>query len=129
MEAGEEYHKKLGERAEDIAKELIQLYALRETVEVNAVLSNEEDLADFNTFVERFEYKDTDDQYIATSHLVKDLQKGKPLDRLLVGDVGYGKTEIAMRAMYAVVNAGFQAALLAPTTILVQQHYAVLKSV
>ena len=118
---------KARERAEDIAKELIQLYALRETVEVNAVLSNEEDLADFNTFVERFEYKDTDDQYIATSHLVKDLQKGKPLDRLLVGDVGYGKTEIAMRAMYAIVNAGFQAALLAPTTILVQQHYAVLK--
>ncbi len=118
---------KARKRAEDIAKELIQLYALRETVNINPVLSNEDDLADFKAFVERFEYKDTDDQFIATSHLVKDLQKGRPMDRLLVGDVGYGKTEIAMRAMYAVVNAGFQAALLAPTTILVQQHYSVLK--
>ncbi len=115
------------EKAEDIAKELIQLYALRETVDIQPILSDEENLSDFYSFVKRFRFQDTDDQFIATSHLVKDLQRGKPMDRLLVGDVGYGKTEIAMRAMYSVVNAGFQAVLLAPTTILVQQHYSVLQ--
>ncbi|MGI6484592.1 MAG: DEAD/DEAH box helicase [Candidatus Dojkabacteria bacterium] len=119
--------KKAKERAEDIAKELLQLYALRETVDINPFLTDEAEIDEFEHFVDSFQFKDTDDQLLATKHLVEDFQKGKPMDRLLVGDVGYGKTEIATRAMYAVANSGFQVALLAPTTILVEQHYAVLK--
>jgi len=119
--------KKAKERAEDIAKELLQLYALRETVDINPFLTDEAEIDEFKHFVDSFQFKDTDDQLLATKHLVEDFQKGKPMDRLLVGDVGYGKTEIAMRAMFAVANSGFQVALLAPTTILVEQHYAVLK--
>ncbi len=119
--------KKARERAEDIAKELLQLYALRETVNINPFLTDEAEIDEFEYFVNSFQFKDTDDQLLATKHLVEDFQKGKPMDRLLVGDVGYGKTEIAMRAMFAVANSGFQVALLAPTTILVEQHYAVLK--
>ncbi len=119
--------KKAKERAEDIAKELLQLYALRETVDINPFLTDEVEIDEFEHFVDSFQFKDTDDQLLATKHLVEDFQKGKPMDRLLVGDVGYGKTEIAMRAMFAVANSGFQVALLAPTTILVEQHYAVLK--
>jgi transcription-repair coupling factor (superfamily II helicase) len=119
--------KKAKERAEDIAKELLQLYALRETVDIIPFLTDEAEIDEFEHFVDSFQFKDTDDQLLATKHLVEDFQKGKPMDRLLVGDVGYGKTEIATRAMYAVANSGFQVALLAPTTILVEQHYAVLK--
>jgi transcription-repair coupling factor (superfamily II helicase) len=119
--------KKAKERAEDIAKELLQLYALRETVDINPFLTDEAEIDEFEHFIDSFQFKDTDDQLLATKHLVEDFQKGKPMDRLLVGDVGYGKTEIATRAMYAVANSGFQVALLAPTTILVEQHYAVLK--
>lgn len=119
--------KKAKERAEDIAKELLQLYALRETVDINPFLTDEAEIDEFEHFVDSFQFKDTDDQLLATKHLVEDFQKGKPMDRLLVGDVGYGKTEIATRAMFAVANSGFQVALLAPTTILVEQHYAVLK--
>ena len=119
--------KKAKERAEDIAKELLQLYALRETVDIIPFLTDEAEIDEFEHFVDSFQFKDTDDQLLATKHLVEDFQKGKPMDRLLVGDVGYGKTEIATRAMFAVANSGFQVALLAPTTILVEQHYAVLK--
>lgn len=115
------------EKAEDIAKELLQLYALRETISVPPSLMDESALSDFDSFVSNFEFKDTDDQILATQHIVKDLQSGKPMDRLLVGDVGYGKTEIAMRAIYSVANAGYQVALLAPTTVLVEQHLTVLK--
>ncbi len=114
------------EKAEDIAKELLQLYAVRETVSITPCLSEESDLSEFDSFVSKFRFRDTDDQLLATQHLVKDLQSGKPMDRLLVGDVGYGKTEIAMRAIFAVVNAGYQVAFLAPTTILVEQHLSVL---
>lgn len=119
--------KKAREKAESIAKELLQLYALRETSTIDPALSEEGQLNEFEAFVNNFEYKDTDDQLLATKQLVDDLQSGKPMDRLLVGDVGYGKTEIAMRAMFAVANSGKQVALLAPTTILVSQHLAVLR--
>lgn len=118
---------KAKEKAESIAKELLQLYALRETLSIDPALSDESQLSEFDTFVKDFEYKDTDDQLLATKQLVEDLQNGKPMDRLLVGDVGYGKTEIAMRAMFAVASDGKQVALLAPTTVLVAQHLSVLR--
>jgi transcription-repair coupling factor len=119
--------KKAKERAEDIAKELIQLYALRENAKSDIVINSEESLKELELFIEQFEFKDTDDQLIATKNIVDDLQNTKPMDRLLVGDVGYGKTEIAARAVFAVVNVGYQVAILAPTTILVNQHLNVFK--
>ncbi len=115
------------ERAESIARELLQLYALRETSQIEPALLEESQFSDLDTFVSNFEYKDTDDQLLVTKQIVEDLQSAKPMDRILVGDVGYGKTEMAMRAMYAVANSGKQVALLAPTTILAAQHLSVLK--
>ena len=117
---------KASERAEEIAKELLMLYAMRETSS-SVFTFEDEDLDSFKTFVSQFEYTDTDDQILATEQIEQDFKKGRPMDRLLVGDVGFGKTEIAMRAMFPVVNSGFQVAFLAPTTILVQQHLTVLK--
>ncbi len=119
--------KKASERAEDIAKELLQLYALRKTAKRDPLVSSENSLNDFDLFVKKFEFRDTEDQFLATKHIVDDLQKNTPMDRLLVGDVGYGKTEIAMRACFAIVNEGYQVAVLAPTTVLVQQHIATFK--
>jgi transcription-repair coupling factor (superfamily II helicase) len=84
-------------------------------------------LEKFWGFVSKFEFKDTEDQLVATKHIVEDFQNETPMDRLLVGDVGFGKTEIAMRATFAAVNAGFQVAILAPTTVLVEQHLSVFK--
>ena len=119
--------KKAKERAENIAKELLQLYALRESARSKVVIESEESLKELELFIDQFEFKDTDDQLLATKHIVDDLQDQKPMDRLLVGDVGYGKTEIAARAAFSVVNAGYQVAILAPTTILVKQHLNVFK--
>lgn len=117
---------KASQRAEEIAKELLMLYAMRET-STSVFTLEDEDLDSFKTFVKQFEYTDTDDQILATQQIEQDFKKGRPMDRLLVGDVGFGKTEIAMRAMFPVVNSGFQVAFLAPTTILVQQHLTVLR--
>jgi len=119
--------KKAKEKAEDIAKELLQLYALRKVAKREPVISSQSSLDDLDLFISKFEFKDTDDQLLATTHIINDLQRSKPMDRLLVGDVGYGKTEMAMRAMFATANEGFQVALLAPTTVLVQQHLSTLK--
>ena len=113
--------------AESIAKELLQLYALRSTVKTEKIINNEKDLEEFWSFVNKFEFTDTEDQMVATNHIVKDFRQDKPMDRLLVGDVGFGKTEIAMRATFAAVNAGFQVAILAPTTVLVQQHLKIFR--
>jgi len=110
------------EKVEEIAKELLQLYALRKTAQAPVMIDSEEALDGFWTFASQFKYTDTDDQLLATKQIADDFQKDKPMDRLLVGDVGFGKTEMAMRAAYAVANAGYQVAVLAPTTILVEQH-------
>jgi transcription-repair coupling factor (superfamily II helicase) len=110
------------EKVEEIAKELLQLYALRKTTQAPRMIDSEEALDGFWTFANQFKFTDTDDQLLSTKHIADDFQKDKPMDRLLVGDVGFGKTEIAMRAAYAVANAGYQVAVLAPTTILVEQH-------
>ncbi|MHC1717017.1 MAG: DEAD/DEAH box helicase [Candidatus Dojkabacteria bacterium] len=116
--------KKAKEKAENIAKELLQLYALRKIAKTEPVISTQSSLEELELFLKKFEFEDTDDQLLATKQLIDDFQKGKPMDRLLVGDVGYGKTEIAMRAIFATANEGFQVAVLAPTTVLVQQHLA-----
>ena len=119
--------KKAQERAQEIAKELLQLYALRETVKSDIFLDSESSLDELNIFVKQFEFEDTDDQILATNHIISDFQNSKPMDRLLVGDVGYGKTEIGARAVYVAVNSGYQVAILAPTTVLIEQHLSVFK--
>jgi transcription-repair coupling factor (superfamily II helicase) len=119
--------KRAKKEAENIAKELLQLYALRSAAETKKIIRSNEDIEKFWHFVNQFEFTDTEDQIVATKHIVDDFQNRKPMDRLLVGDVGFGKTEIAMRAAFATVQAGFQVAILAPTTVLVEQHTSVLK--
>ena len=114
-------------QAENIAKELLQLYALRYTAKTEKIISGMEDLNRFEDFVDKFEFTDTEDQTLATKHIINDFQSDIPMDRLLVGDVGFGKTEIAMRAAFAAVNSGFQVVVLAPTTILVEQHLKVFR--
>ena len=115
------------EDIENIAKELLQIYALRKIMETKPILKTSKDISEYWKFAESFEFSDTEDQYLATKHIEEDLAKSKPMDRLIVGDVGFGKTEISMRAAFAVVNSGCQVAILAPTTVLVNQHLKVFK--
>ena len=118
---------KATEDIEGVARELLQIYALREVSMGTAVLKNREKLDEYWKFANEFEFSDTEDQYIVTKKISEDLSRSKPMDRLLVGDVGFGKTEIAMRAVFAVVNGGMQSAVLAPTTVLTNQHLRVFK--
>ena len=106
---------------EDIAGELIELHARRQT-EPGIALGPDTDLQ--LELEASFPFIETPDQQEAIEAVRRDQESGKPMDRLVVGDVGYGKTEIAVRAAFKAVNAGYQAALLAPTTVLAQQHLA-----
>ncbi|MFA5623158.1 MAG: DEAD/DEAH box helicase [Candidatus Dojkabacteria bacterium] len=118
---------KAKEDVENIAKELLQIYALREISKGITILKSDEQIYEYWKFANEFEFTDTEDQYIATKNIAEDFKRGRPMDRLLVGDVGFGKTEIAMRAAFAAVNSGLQVALLAPTTILANQHVRVFR--
>ncbi len=118
---------KAKEDVENIAKELLQIYALREISKGITILKSDEQIDEYWKFANEFEFTDTEDQYIATKNIAEDFKRGRPMDRLLVGDVGFGKTEIAMRAAFAAVNSGLQVALLAPTTILANQHVRVFR--
>ena len=106
---------------QEIAGELLKLYAHRESVPGHAF---DPDTPWQREFEESFPYEETPDQLAAIEDIKRDMEKPKIMDRLLCGDVGYGKTEVALRAIFKCVMGGKQAALLAPTTILVQQHYA-----
>ena len=81
------------------------------------------DTAETRAFLRAFPFNDTPDQRRSTAEIRADMESPRPMDRLLCGDVGYGKTEIAMRAAFKAVSAGYQVAILAPTTVLAQQHY------
>ena len=106
--------------AEDIAADLIHVYAMRESQKGFAFeKDNEEQIA----FEKEFPYEETKDQLRVTEEIKKDMESPKPMDRLLCGDVGYGKTEVAFRAIFKCILSGKQAALLCPTTILSDQHY------
>lgn len=118
---------KVDEDTEKLAKELLQIYAVRRASQGVAPGFDSADLDSLYSFIESFEYTDTEDQHAATEDIINDLSRGIPMDRLLVGDVGFGKTEVALRAVYAVASQGYQVAILAPTTILVQQHHEVIK--
>ncbi len=115
---------KLKERVKSSVKamafDLLELYARRE--ESNGIKYPED--SPFQTeFEERFPYTPTEDQITAINEIKSDMHKGKVMDRLLCGDVGYGKTEVALRAVFKTVLEGYQVAILAPTTILARQHY------
>lgn len=114
---------KVASKVEDIADELIELYANREAEKGYAFPPDNADQVEFEN---NFPFTETDDQLRSIQEIKADMQKEKPMDRLLVGDVGYGKTEVAMRAIFKAVLDGKQAAFLVPTTILAQQHYETL---
>lgn len=111
---------KTKERVLQEVRALLELYAKRELVEGFA-FPPRDDL--FDQFERSFPHAETKDQLVAISEILEDMERRFPMDRLLVGDVGYGKTEVALRAAFRAVQGGKQAALLVPTTILAQQHY------
>ena len=111
---------RIKKKLENIASELLELYAKRESSEGFAFLKDDENQIEFE---KQFIYEDTLDQVRVTDEIKKDMEASKPMDRLLCGDVGYGKTEIAFRAMFKAVLSGKQVAYLCPTTILSSQHF------
>ncbi len=105
---------------EDMSGELLELYAKRKAVK--GFKYSEDDYL-FTEFENSFEYTETADQLSAIADIKKDMHSGKVMDRLICGDVGFGKTEVAMRALFKAVENGKQVAILAPTTVLSLQHY------
>ncbi|MEA4947907.1 MAG: transcription-repair coupling factor [Oscillospiraceae bacterium] len=106
--------------AKDLAKGLLQLYAERQRVPGHAFSPDSEWQRQFE---ENFSYTETDDQLRSVAEIKADMEKSAPMDRLLCGDVGYGKTEVALRAVMKCLLDGRQAALLCPTTVLARQHF------
>ncbi|MCI4663638.1 MAG: transcription-repair coupling factor [Neomegalonema sp.] len=110
---------KLKERIREMAEKLIHIAAQRELRKGNALAPGH---GAFDEFCARFPYQETDDQLSAIDDVLNDLGSGKPMDRLVCGDVGFGKTEVAMRAAFVAASAGLQVAVIAPTTLLARQH-------
>ncbi len=104
----------------DMAEELTKLYAQRQAAKGYAFSQDDDWQLDFE---ERFDYQETDDQLRSIQEIKEDMQKSVPMDRLLCGDVGFGKTEVALRAAFKCMNDGKQCAILVPTTVLAWQHY------
>lgn len=111
---------KVQQKVEEIAEKLIDLYSKRQASRGFPFPKDTEWNAAFEA---AFPYEDTPDQFSATQEIKADMEKPVPMDRLVCGDVGYGKTEIAMRAAFKAVMGGKQVAFLAPTTILAEQHF------
>ncbi|CAL3578145.1 TPA: transcription-repair coupling factor [Streptococcus pneumoniae] len=111
---------KVKNQVEDIADDLIKLYSERSQLK-GFVFSADDD--DQDAFDDAFPYVETDDQLRSIEEIKRDMQASQPMDRLLVGDVGFGKTEVAMRAAFKAVNDHKQVVILVPTTVLAQQHY------
>jgi transcription-repair coupling factor (superfamily II helicase) len=115
---------KVRKSLEDMAEQLLALYAARKTAQGFAFSDDGNWQREFE---DAFEFEETQDQNLAIADIKKDLEKPTPMDRLLCGDVGYGKTEVAMRAAFKVIADGKQVAVLAPTTVLAFQHYETFK--
>ncbi|WP_118837327.1 transcription-repair coupling factor [Neisseria meningitidis] len=111
--------RKAAEKARDTAAELLNLYAQRAAQSGHKFEINE---LDYQAFADGFGYEETEDQAAAIAAVIKDLTQTKPMDRLVCGDVGFGKTEVALCAAFVAVMGGKQVAVLAPTTLLVEQH-------
>ena len=115
----EKAKKKTRESILAMAKELLEIYATREILERRAYTATDEYFSEFEA---RFPFEETEDQEKAIAETLADMGKPRPMDRLICGDVGYGKTEVAMRAAFLAVLEGRQVAVLVPTTVLAQQH-------
>jgi transcription-repair coupling factor (superfamily II helicase) len=112
---------RLKERVREIANQLIKTAAQRELREADVI-----NLPDglYDEFASRFPYEETEDQLNAIDAVMRDLARGRPMDRLICGDVGFGKTEVALRSAFVAVMAGKQVAVVVPTTLLARQHFA-----
>jgi transcription-repair coupling factor (superfamily II helicase) len=117
----EKVKEKVKKSAEKMAKELLNLYAARK---VNKGFSFSPDDFLYQDFEAKFEYEETPDQLKAINQVLNDMEQDTPMDRLICGDVGYGKTEVALRASFKAVNDNKQVAMLVPTTLLCEQHTA-----
>ena len=111
---------KLKQRIREMAEELIRIAAARQVKDAPAVAPPE---GVFDEFCARFPYAETDDQIRAISDTLDDLTRGRPMDRLVCGDVGFGKTEVALRTAFAAAMSGMQVAIVVPTTLLARQHF------
>ncbi|MGD8567645.1 MAG: transcription-repair coupling factor [Gammaproteobacteria bacterium] len=116
----EKAKRKARERVRDVAAELLDIYARREA---RAGHKYKIERDPYQSFVSAFPFEETPDQVDAIQGVISDMQSEKPMDRLVCGDVGFGKTEVAMRAAFIAVENGRQVAMLVPTTLLTQQHY------
>ncbi len=120
---GEQWQKarrKAAQRIRDVAAELLDLYSRRAAREGTSIVAAE---AEYRAFQAGFPFEETADQATAIEQVIADLKDAKPMDRVICGDVGFGKTEVALRAAFVAVQAGKQVAVLVPTTLLAQQHY------
>ncbi|HEV3285949.1 MAG TPA: DEAD/DEAH box helicase, partial [Steroidobacteraceae bacterium] len=113
--------KRAAEQIRDVAAELLDLYARRKAQQGLSLSASE---LDYQSFANAFPFEETEDQTQAIRQVLEDLGSARPMDRIVCGDVGFGKTEVAMRAAFIAAQAGKQVAVLAPTTLLVQQHLA-----
>jgi len=119
-EAWQRRKARMKERIREIAGELLQVAAARA---LRPAPVAEPDSGGYPAFVDRFPYDETEDQDRAISDVIEDLAQGRPMDRLVCGDVGFGKTEVALRAAFVAAMAGLQVALICPTTLLARQHH------
>jgi transcription-repair coupling factor (superfamily II helicase) len=120
---GEQWQKarrRAAQRIRDVAAELLDLYSRRAARQGTKMLAGE---AEYRAFQAGFPFEETADQASAIVEVLSDLKSGKPMDRVICGDVGFGKTEVALRAAFVAVQSGKQVAVLVPTTLLAQQHY------
>lgn len=116
----EKSRRKAAEKVRDVAAELLDVYAQRAAHQGYAFAIDD---GQYMAFADSFPYEETADQQDAIDAVLRDMQSPQPMDRLVCGDVGFGKTEVAMRAAFVAVNDGKQVALLVPTTLLAQQHF------
>ena len=115
----EKARSKAAEKARDVAAELLDIHARRAAQQGQSFAFDE---SDYHLFAGAFPFEETLDQALAIENVIKDMRSKQPMDRVVCGDVGFGKTEVAMRAAFVAANAGKQVAMVAPTTLLVQQH-------
>ncbi|TPW18309.1 MAG: transcription-repair coupling factor (superfamily II helicase), partial [Halothiobacillaceae bacterium] len=111
---------KAAKKAYDVAAELLEIYARREARQGHAFASPD---AQYKAFAATFPFEETPDQEKAIKEVIADMTSRRPMDRLICGDVGFGKTEVALRAAFMATQGGYQVAVLVPTTLLAQQHY------
>ena len=116
----EKARRKASEKIRDVAAELLEIHAKRALRRGHSFAIDEDA---YNSFVHSFPFEETVDQANAVDAVLKDMQNPQPMDRLICGDVGFGKTEVALRAACVAVNDGFQVAILVPTTLLATQHH------